>query len=43
VATKAKTGTGKLEIMPKRKKTRQGNGQHSKPRGTRKLLRGQGR
>ena len=43
MAVKAKTGTGKLEITPKRKKTRQGNGQHSKPRGTRKMLRGQGR
>jgi len=43
VAVKAKTGTGKLEVIPKRKKTRQGNGQHSRTRGTRKLLRGQGR
>ena len=25
------------------KKTRQGNGQHSKPKGTRKLSRGQGK
>lgn len=32
-----------IQIDPKPKKTRQGNGQHSKPRGTRKLTRGQGR
>lgn len=43
MATKAKTGTGKLEVIPKKKRTRQGNGQHSKPRGTRKLRHGQGR
>jgi hypothetical protein len=43
MAVKAKTGTGKLEIMPKRKKTRQGNGQYSKPRGTRKMPVGQGK
>jgi hypothetical protein len=43
MAVRSKTGTGKLEIIPKRKKTRQGNGQHSKPRGTRKLRHGQGR
>ena len=43
MAAKAKTGTGRLEIVPKKKRTRQGNGQHSKPRGTRKLRVGQGR
>lgn len=43
MAVRAKTGTGKIEIIPKRKKTRQGDGQHSRPRGTRKLRRGQGR
>jgi hypothetical protein len=43
MTVKAKTGTGKLEITPKRKKTRQGNGQNSRPRGTRKLRHGQGR
>ena len=43
MAVRAKTGTGKVEIIPKRKKTRQGEGQHSRPRGTRKLRRGQGR
>jgi hypothetical protein len=43
MAVKAKTGTGKLEIIPKKKRTRQGNGQYSKPRGTRKLRHGQGR
>ena len=43
MAVKAKTGTGKVEVIPKRKKTRQGNGQHSRPRGTRKLRVGQGR
>jgi hypothetical protein len=43
MAVRAKTGTGKIEIIPKRKKTCQGDGQHSRPRGTRKLRRGQGR
>jgi len=43
MAVRAKTGTGKVEVIPKRKKTRQGNGQHSRPRGTRKLRVGQGR
>ena len=43
MAVRAKGGAGKVEIIPKRKKTRQGNGQHSKPRGSRKLYRGQGR
>lgn len=43
MAVKAKTGTGKLEIIPKKKRTRQGNGQHSKPRGTRKMPVGQGK
>jgi hypothetical protein len=44
MAVRAKTGTGKLEHQPgKPKLTRQGNGKRSKPRGTRKLRRGQGR
>ena len=44
MAVRAKTGSaGRVEIKPKAKKTRQGNGQHSKPRGTRKLRKGQGR
>ena len=41
---KAKTGLSGTLIQPSPpKKTRQGQGQHSKPRGTRKMLRGQGR
>jgi hypothetical protein len=43
MAVRSKTGTGRVEIIPKKKRTRQGNGQHSKPRGTRKLRIGQGR
>jgi len=44
MAVKAKTGTGALQHQAgKPKLTRQGNGKRSKPRGTRKLLRGQGR
>ena len=43
MAVRSKTGAGKLEIMPKPKLTRQGQGKRSKPRGTRKMLRGQGR
>jgi len=43
MATKAKTGTGKLEVIPKKKRTRQGQGQHSRPNHGRKKLRGQGR
>ena len=39
----AKSISGVNFIAGKPKKTRQGNGQHSKPRGTRKLMRGQGR
>ncbi len=35
--------TNKLPIQPKAKRTRQGNGQHSKPSHGRKMLRGQGR
>jgi len=38
----AKSLSGNNFIPGKPKKTRQGNGQHSKPRGTRKLMRGQG-
>ena len=44
MAVRAKTGTGMLEHQAgKPKLTRQGNGKRSKPRGSRKLLRGQGR
>jgi hypothetical protein len=44
MAVRSKTGTGALQHQPgKPKRTRQGNGQHSKPRGTRKLHKGQGR
>lgn len=44
MAVRAKTGTGRVEHQAgKPKLTRQGNGKRSKPRGTRKLLRGQGR
>ncbi len=44
MTVKAKTGTGRLEHQSgKPKLTRQGNGKRSKPRGTRKLRRGQGR
>jgi hypothetical protein len=44
MAVRSKTGTGALQHQPgKPKRTRQGNGQHSKPRGTRKLRKGQGR
>jgi len=44
MAVKAKTGTGRLEHQSSKPKlTRQGNGKRSKPRGTRKLRRGQGR
>jgi len=44
MAVKAKTGTGRLEHQSgKPKLTRQGNGKRSKPRGTRKLLRKQGK
>jgi hypothetical protein len=44
MAVKSKTALGHIDHKSGRpKKTRQGNGQHSKPRGTRKMLRGQGR
>jgi hypothetical protein len=44
MAVKSRTGLARVEHMPgKPKKTRQGHGQHSKPRGTRKMPRGQGR
>jgi hypothetical protein len=44
MAVRAKTGTGRVEHQAgKPKLTRQGNGKRSKPRGTRKLLRGQGK
>jgi hypothetical protein len=44
MAVKAKTGTGRIEHKEgKPKMTRQGNGTRSRPRGTRKLRRGQGR
>ena len=44
MAVKSKTALGRVDHKPGRpKRTKQGNGQHSKPRGTRKLLRGQGK
>ena len=44
MAVRAKTGTARIEHQAgKPKLTRQGNGKRSKPRGTRKLRRGQGR
>lgn len=43
MAVKSKTGAHNLEIIPKKKRTRQGNGQHSRSRGTRKLRVGQGK
>jgi hypothetical protein len=44
MAVRSKTGTGRVEHQAgKPKLTRQGNGKRSKPRGTRKLLRGQGK
>jgi hypothetical protein len=44
MATKAKTGTARIEHQPgKPKKTRQGQGQNSLPNHGRKKLRGQGR
>jgi len=44
MAVRSKTGTAAVQHVPgKPKRTKQGNGQHSKPSGTRKLLRGQGR
>lgn len=44
MAVRAKTGTARIEHQPgKSKLTRQGQGKRSKPRGTRKLRKGQGR
>ncbi len=46
MAVKSKTGVAASRHELKRsgpKRTRQGNGQNSKPRGTRKLRHGQGR
>jgi hypothetical protein len=44
VVVKAKTGTsGLIHLEGPPKKTRQGNGQHSRPRHNKKLRRGQGR
>jgi hypothetical protein len=44
MAVKAKAGaTARLFVQGKPKKTRQGNGQHSRPNHGRKKLRGQGR
>jgi hypothetical protein len=44
VAVKSRTGLAIVEWQPnKPKKTKQGHGKNSKPRGTRKLPRGQGR
>jgi len=44
MAVRSKTGTSALQHQAgKPKLTRQGNGKRSKPRGTRKLRRGQGR
>jgi hypothetical protein len=43
MAVRSKTGAGKLEIMPKPKLTRQGQGKRSKPSHGRKKTRGQGR
>jgi hypothetical protein len=44
MTVKAKTGlSGTIRKEPVPKKTRQGNGQHSKPSHGRKLRRGQGR
>ena len=44
MAVKAKAGvSARLFTKGKPKKTRQGNGQHSRPNHGRKMLRGQGR
>lgn len=44
MAVKSKTGVARVEHQAgKPKLTRQGNGKRSKPRGTRKLRKGQGR
>jgi hypothetical protein len=43
MAVRSKTGTARIEHVPgKPKKTRQGQGQHSRPKGNKKKLRGQG-
>ena len=43
MTVKSKTTLGRVEHVQKRpKRTRQGNSKRSKPRGTRKLKRGQG-
>lgn len=44
MAVKAKTGAARIDHQPGPPKlTRQGQGKRSKPRGARKLLRGQGK
>lgn len=44
MATKSRTGLARIEFTPgKPKKTKQGQGQHSKPRHNKKMLRGQGK
>jgi hypothetical protein len=44
MAVRSKTGTASLDRPARKLKvTRQGQGKRSKPRGTRKMLRGQGR
>ena len=44
MAVRSKTGTASVQHTPgKPKRTKQGNGQNSRPRGTRKLRKGQGR
>lgn len=44
MATKSKTGAARVEHVPgKPKRTRQGQGAHSKPNHNRKQRRGQGR
>ena len=44
MATKSRTGLARTEHKPgKPKRTRQGHGTNSRPKGTRKLPRGQGR
>ena len=44
MAVKSKTALGRIEHRPgKPKRTRQGSSKNSRPRGTRKAYRGQGR
>ena len=44
MAAKSRTGLARVDFTPgKPKKTRQGNGKNSRPRHTRKMLRGQGK